>query len=617
MNINCENSYSFLRGQVVPLRPSQALLMLLGPFSHGGLMKFYLFNKRTNKSEEVEAEGSGNQWMAICPEHDDHNPSLSINPEMGEKGVYNCLGCGFSGQLCDPPDNPEGEPDPLVRSIAIYEYKNAQGDLLFQVLKYPAPPPKNKTFRQRRPDGKGEWIWNLEGVTPVPYRLPQLLSGCDPIFIVEGEKDVESLRDLGLTATCNPMGAGKWKSIYDRYFGGSDVVIIPDNDEPGRNHGKQVARSLKGIAKSVRVVELPYLLVNGDNVPMPEHGDVSDLLSSLTHPTKEDFLKLINLEELERKDEDKTDEYHFVSGTELLARPKPEVEWVVDGMFGAGHLGLVLGKPKDGKTYFTFNLAVCVSRGIPFLGRETTQGPVLYLSLDWDNIERYMEMMGGDFSNIHFHCGMAPKDAVPKLIKMIEESSPRLAVVDIMQKLIKMKEEKGYAEAIDKLEPLSDVARRARCCIILNHHAPKAEREVVDAALGSTGYVASANTSVLIKKDASDRRAFYTLQREHKPGEQDIKGEILNLAADGITLTQGGTLLEVSTNELKAEIIKLLSELGEGTMTQEDIVRAVKRKKDFVLKALRELEQEFLIRKSGSGRRNDPKKYSLRRERII
>jgi hypothetical protein len=579
-------------------------------------MKFYLFNKRTNEIEEVEAEGFGSQFMAICPEHDDHTPSLSINPE---KGVYNCFGCGFSGQLCDPPDDPE--PDPLARPIEIYDYRSAGGDLLYQVLRY-AP----KTFRQRRPDGKGRWIWNLDGVIPVPYRLPDLLIGGDPVFLVEGEKDVESLRTIGLTATTNPMGAGKWKSIYDRYFGGRDVIILPDNDEPGRNHAHQVARSLKGIAKSVRIVELPYLLANGAKAPMPEHGDVSDFLVvfanalrvPLTDVTKEDFLRIINLEELERKDETKIDEYHFIPGNILLAMPKPEVEWILDGIMGAGHLGLVLGKPKAGKTYFTFNLAVNVSRGTPFLGRVTAQGPVLYLALDADEIQKYMEMMGGDFSNISFHYEKAPTDAVDKLIRVIEEGSPRLVVADIMQKLIRLKDEKSYAEAISKLEPLSDVARRHRCGIILNHHSPKQEREIVDAALGTTGLVASADTSILIKKDHNDRRSFYTLQRYHKSGEQDIKGQILELGPDGISLIPGGTILDLNNQEAKSHILKVLANVNpdEQPMTTSEIVRATNRDRNFVIKCLNELEQEFKIRKSGHGRRNNPYRYSLRDERL-
>jgi 5S rRNA maturation endonuclease (ribonuclease M5) len=111
--------------------------------------------------------------------------------------------------------------------------------------------------------------------------------GDDPVFIVEGEKDVESLRVLGLTATCNPMGAGKWRSSFDRYLGGRDVIILPDNDEPGKNHARQVAASLKGFTKSTKVAELPGL---------PDKGDVSDFvnLPEQKQINKQQFLELVN-----------------------------------------------------------------------------------------------------------------------------------------------------------------------------------------------------------------------------------------------------------------------------------------------------------------------------------
>ena len=56
-----------------------------------------------------------------------------------------------------------------------------------------------KSFKQRRPDGNGGWIWNLKGVRRVLYRLPELLDSDGPIYIPGGEKDVETLRKYGLT----------------------------------------------------------------------------------------------------------------------------------------------------------------------------------------------------------------------------------------------------------------------------------------------------------------------------------------------------------------------------------------------------------------------------------
>ena len=96
-----------------------------------------------------------------------------------------------------------------------YDYTDESENLLFQVVRY-----KPKAFVQRRPDGQGGWIWSLRdpqtkklAVRLVLYRLPEVLAAIQQdrgVFIVEGEKDVETLRALGCVATCNPMGAGKW-----------------------------------------------------------------------------------------------------------------------------------------------------------------------------------------------------------------------------------------------------------------------------------------------------------------------------------------------------------------------------------------------------------------------
>ncbi len=159
------------------------------------------------------------------------------------------------------------------RQVAIYDYQAADGTLLFQVVRF-AP----KDFRQRRPDGNG-WAWNLQGIDPVPFRLPTLIAAVEAgkrIHIVEGEKDVLSLERLGLAATCNAGGADngkgrKWLPAFGRYFGGADVVVLPDNDDPGRTHAAHVARTLADTARSVRIVELPGL---------PPKGDVSDWLAA-------------------------------------------------------------------------------------------------------------------------------------------------------------------------------------------------------------------------------------------------------------------------------------------------------------------------------------------------
>ena len=221
----------------------------------------------------------GREWLCHCPAHDDSNPSLNVAEGDDGRVLIKCRSRGCSTRSIvaalgltqrDLFENGDASQTNLNdRILRTYDYLDEEGKLLYQAVRLRAPPPKNKDFRQRRPDGRGGWIWDLKKIRRLLYRLPELLKA-DPakiVFLVEGEKDVETLVKLGLVATTNPMGAGKWRQEYADSLKGRIVVILADNDDPGRKHANQLADSLKGIAASVKIVELPGL---------PEKGDVSD-----------------------------------------------------------------------------------------------------------------------------------------------------------------------------------------------------------------------------------------------------------------------------------------------------------------------------------------------------
>ena len=588
------------------------------------LKNFDLFDSETKEKVTVEVTHVGGQeFKALCPKHDDHNPSLFINLE---KEVFNCQGCGWSGKIWDDkkhgkPDDEEpdkeSDQDPSGEILATYDYRNAHGDLLFQTVKLSAPPPKNKTFRQRRSDGNGGWIWNLNETVRVLYRLHELLTGQDPVFICEGEKDVDNLRTLGLTATTNPMGAGKWNIIYNPCLAGRDVIILPDNDEPGKKHSTQVAQSLLGTAKSVKVLTLPDL---------PEKGDVSDFLTKLAGITKEQFLEVASTaddwKELKEESGIKKNNYNLITGKELMTLKEIEKKWFWDGVLPAGGLSLVLAKPKVGKTVLCLNLAFNTPKGRTFLGKDITKGKVIYLALEESRIEVQKSLVEFekthgelDMENMFFHFGIAPTDAIQKLEKLMEEIEPTYVVIDILQKFLRLKKIEDYAEVITKLEPVMDIARRLDCHITLTHHAPKAERELIDSALGSTGLAASVDTVILIKKDVKGRRSFSTAQRYRKDGAKDIEDWVIALSEDDITLELAGTTSEVNVSETRDQILKLLGSVGTGfylePMTEPQIREVIQKSKTFTLKCLKELYQENVIKRDGTGHKNSPFRYSL------
>lgn len=209
-----------------------------------------------DKLESVRPAGSG--YVATCPAHDDGQASLSVGEGDDSNIVIKChAGCRASEiveamglHLRDLFARSSGN---LAEPEAVYSYTDEQGNELFQAVRLPG-----KQFRQRTQGPDGEWIWKLDGVRRVLYRLPEVMAAVAAgrtIYITEGEKDAESIRALGYVATCNPMGAGKWRDEYAPFFQGANVIICADRDEPGRVHAEKVKNSLLPYATGVWVLQ--------------------------------------------------------------------------------------------------------------------------------------------------------------------------------------------------------------------------------------------------------------------------------------------------------------------------------------------------------------------------
>lgn len=227
-------------------------------------------------------------YKVRCPAHDDHVASLSVGE--GEKGIVIKCHAGCETQAIVEALGLKmadlfSEPKPVVANFSfkgapvtdIYNYRDEHGDLVYRVLRN-----AHKNFSQQRLTDAGQWEWGLDGCARLLYRLPELIADDTEqyVFITEGEKDVNNLVKLGLQATCNSGGAGKFTQDNSALTG-RIVVILPDNDEPGHKHAVDVQRKLTAIAARVAILELPGL---------PEKGDVSDWIAA--GGTRDDLLTL-------------------------------------------------------------------------------------------------------------------------------------------------------------------------------------------------------------------------------------------------------------------------------------------------------------------------------------
>jgi AAA domain len=214
-----------------------------------------------------------------------------IERETGRQGAERHRWLKENGFL----PNGEDHSSTAFNIVATYDYTNESGTLIFQVCRLDP-----KDFRQRKPDPNkpGGWDWRTRGVQQVPYRLPDVLEAISlgkTIFIVEGERDVNNLWAIGVPATCNAGGAGRWRPELNKWFEGADVIVVPDIDPqklhpktaepmfhsdgrpilPGQDHAAEVLAALKPIADRVRYFDLKRVWPE-----IPAKGDISDWLQA-------------------------------------------------------------------------------------------------------------------------------------------------------------------------------------------------------------------------------------------------------------------------------------------------------------------------------------------------
>jgi putative DNA primase/helicase len=430
------------------------------------------------------AKKAASGWQARCPAHDDKTPSLSIREGADGRVLLKChagctarhiteaLGIPMSSLFPERVAHSNGasdtaaDPRNLSKPVAAYDYTDENGVLLFQACRF-----EPKTFKQRAPDGKGGWTWKLNGVRRVLYRLPDVIEAISlgrTVYITEGEKDADALTALGLTATTNPMGAGKWKDEHSATLTGADVVVLPDNDEAGWQHAEAVAASLTAHGCAVRVVQLPGV---------PDKGDVSDWIAA--GGTRD------RLEELVRHAAIGTSGPRVYSLAELYADPEltrlPPL--IVPRLAYQGRVTLLAGREKSGKSTLITAAAASVSAGDAFLGEATPGAVVLYLALEehLGDVARRFHLFNADAQRVH----VVPRleHGCADLRTLVDRYRPSLLVVDTLAALASgsVEDFNSAAQWLPLLNSLVALAHETNTATVLLHHASKANGKYRDS----------------------------------------------------------------------------------------------------------------------------------------
>jgi len=529
-------------------------------------VKTYFQNPSNVKAfYELELQGVNwngkNQGLSLCLFHQDSKPSLSIN---GETGAFFCHGCGARGG--DPIDFfmkrfnlsfPEA-----VKQLAgkvgisksqrkiskIYDYLDAEGRLVFQVCRY-----EPKGFSQRRPDpnSKGRWIYDLKGVQLIPYNLPELIKS-SYVIITEGEKDCQTLKGQGLVASTCPMGAGKWKEEYNQYFQNKRCYIIPDNDAVGKSHAQMVANSLKGVAESIKVIDLPGL---------PEKGDVSDWLNS--GHTKEELVSLLkSAPEWKPKPNETLTDLPLKGLGDILRYEPPS--FLIQDLLVKNSLTMLSAYTGTGKSLLSLGIAKAILTGESLLNLEVKEkGSVLLIdeetpgSILRDRLEKLGFAEDMPLSFLHFVGIRLDNDVIfNKLSTLIKRLKPSLVIIDSLIRIHNQKEnEASMAFVMSRLRELCLLGTT----LLVIHHQRKGSADLKEGVRGHSDILGAIDMAFCLE----DRGDFLILSC--------VKSRLEPLPPIRLRLeSSDGKLSFVSLGyedrELENTILSLLGENPEGLM---------------------------------------------------
>lgn len=552
--------------------------------------------------EKVEKCGSG--YKALCPSHDDQRRSLSLRESDGKILLKCFAGCDtqtiISALSLDMKDlfvnsndfRFKNQPKAQTKRIAeTYDYTDENGELLFQAVRY-----EPKDFCQRRPDGNGGWAWNLQNTRLVLYHLPEVMAS-PLVYLAEGEKDVETLRKNDLPATCAPMGAGKWRTDYNEFLQGKTVVILPDNDEPGRKHAAQIAKALHGIVTETVIVELPDL---------PPKGDVTDYFQN--GGTVDELIGLIERADAWQPNGEKNeiDKENVVKDTKNFpslftiqdasvwlenAKLRPVPKSIFGELWFEGELCILFADTGKGKSILAVQIGNSISKGLNIANftLETLKQKVLYFDFELSDKQfeaRYSTRQGDFFTNHYafdenFKRGEINQNSyVPKHFKdfqeylnyslefEIVETGAKVLIVDNITYLKNATE--TAKDALPLMKELIRLKKKHNLSIMALAHTPKRDLSkplTVNDLQGSKMLSNFADSIYAIGESAKDKNLRYL--KQIKARNTEIIYDTENVATCQVTKPNNFLMFEFLNLGSEREHLKVLTDTDKTNLIQQ------------------------------------------------
>lgn len=297
--------------------------------------------------------------------------------------------------------------------------------------------------------------------------------------------------------------------------------------------------------------------------------------------------------------------FNFVTLDELLSEPEEEHAYIWENTLISGGLSICSAKPKVGKSTVARNLAVAITRGETFLGRETVKGKVIYLCLEEkrSEIAKHFRSMNASGQDILIHTGATPENALRALGFAIAEIEPVLVIIDPLARVLRVNDFNDYGTMSRGLEPFIDLARKTNVHILALHHEGKGEREGGDALLGSTALFGAVDCHLQLRK-RNNGRTVSTTQRYGV----DLPETVIDLDKETGVISDKGDLQTFVLQEKKTEISNSITD--KEKVTEAEIKERVGgNSKGIISKAIRLLFDEKQLNREGDGKKGNPFLY--------
>ncbi len=490
--------------------------------------------------------------------------------------------------------------------VDTYDYVDESGLLIYQAVRF-----EPKGFAQRRPDGKEGWTWDLAGVPRLLYRLPQLIGAPanSLIFVTEGERDCDRLRNEGLLSTCNSGGAGKFGPELVHWFKSHRVVVLEDNDEAGRRHVEKVAALLQQVAEEVKVVSFREL---------PKGGDVSDWLDA-GHTVDE--LKANVQASPEFRPEPSSHGLKWHTAQDIANMTSEEPDWIIPGLLARGSISELSAKIKVGKTQFAMSAVEAICRGGQFLGRSAVKTPVVYLTEErpptFGSVLRRVGLEGSENLTVLLRQdarGLKWSEVVLGAVAKAQEVGAGVLVVDTVSDWAEIPGEGENASGVayEAMRPLQDAAAGGLAVWVVRHDR-KSGGELGDSSRGSSAFAGAADILLALRRANTAGHESRRILDGVGRFDDVLSKTLIELGPEAQYVVLGNQL-EVERQEVKKAVLDILPRTFDAALTTQELLgnlgeRASKSTLNRVLKEL--VEAGFIERRKGKGSRGSAFGYFL------